>query len=161
VIRSFRRRPQRRARLRDRPQLLREAVVRPTKCSTRVGSPLSWYIVRGILLVGRRRAGTEVRDWYLSLRPQDAAFADHHIELLAERGVLLGEPYTRHLDGKLRELRFHIGHASQRITYYIATGRRIILLTVFQKTRQQERREIARAKRAMETCIADGHTAEE
>lgn len=75
--------------------------------------------------------------------------------------MLLDEPCTRHLDGKLRELRFHIGHASQRITYYIATGRRIILLTVFQKTRQQERREIARAKRAMETCIADGHTAEE
>lgn len=73
----------------------------------------------------------EVRDWYLSLLPREAAYADRYIELLAELGVLLDEPYTRQLDGKLRELRFHVGRTNQRITYYIATGRRIILLTVF------------------------------
>jgi hypothetical protein len=48
-----------------------------------------------------------------------------------------------------------------RITYYIASGRRIILLTVFRKTQRQERAEIARAERAMKRCIAEGHTAEE
>ncbi|WP_199754927.1 type II toxin-antitoxin system RelE/ParE family toxin [Amycolatopsis sp. WAC 04197] len=31
-------------------------------------------------------------------------------DLLAEQGPLLGEPYTRQLDGKLRELRFHLAH---------------------------------------------------
>jgi hypothetical protein len=62
---------------------------------------------------------------------------------------------------KLRELRFYIGREQHRITYYMAAGRRIILLTVFRKTRGRERREIDRAERAMERCIAEGHTAEE
>jgi hypothetical protein len=57
--------------------------------------------------------------------------------------------------GKLRELRFHVGREHVRITYFIAPGRRIILLTVFRKTRQRERAEIDRAWRAMQTCITD------
>jgi hypothetical protein len=40
------------------------------------------------------------------------ATAAFYVDLLAERGSLLGEPYTRQLDGKLRELRFHPGAAS-------------------------------------------------
>ena len=42
-------------------------------------------------------------------------------------GVLLDEPYTRQLDGKLRELRFHLEGQRVRVTYWIAPGRRIIL----------------------------------
>lgn len=41
------------------------------------------------------------------------------------------------------------------------TRRRIILLTVFEKTKRQERRQIERARRAMERCIDEGHTAED
>ena len=48
-----------------------------------------------------------------------------------------------------------------RITYYIASGRRIVLLTVFVKTQRQERREIDRAEKAMKRCVAEGHTVEE
>ena len=33
---------------------------------------------------------------------------DFYIELLRQEGALLGEPYTRQLDGKLRELRFSL-----------------------------------------------------
>jgi hypothetical protein len=40
---------------------------------------------------------------------------------------LLGEPYTRQLDGKLRELRFHLDRRAVRVTYWIASGRRIVL----------------------------------
>jgi transcriptional regulator with XRE-family HTH domain len=47
----------------------------------------------------------------------------------------LGEPCTKQLDGKLRELRFHLDEFAVRITYWIATGCRIVLLTVFHKTR--------------------------
>lgn len=60
-----------------------------------------------------------------------------------------------------RELRFYIGRQRMRISYYITTGRRIILLTVFSKTQRRERAEIERAERAMERCIEEGHTAEE
>lgn len=68
---------------------------------------------------------------------------------------------TRQLRGKLRELRFHMDRERQRITYYIATGRRIILLTTFRKSQRQETAEIDRAERAMERCIREGHAAEE
>jgi hypothetical protein len=63
--------------------------------------------------------------------------------------------------GKLRELRFYVGRDRTRITYYIATGRRIILLTVFRKTKRREAAEIDRAQRVMRLCISEGHAAEE
>ncbi|NKZ06060.1 type II toxin-antitoxin system RelE/ParE family toxin [Actinomadura latina] len=83
--------------------------------------------------------------------------------LVAERAgtVLLDEPYTRQLDGKLRELRFHLQRGQVRITYWIAPGRRIILLTVFRKQQMREQRELARARRAMQRCIAERHAVDE
>jgi hypothetical protein len=39
-------------------------------------------------------------------RSGDPAIAGRHIDLLEREGVHLGEPYTRQLRGKLRELRF-------------------------------------------------------
>jgi hypothetical protein len=48
-----------------------------------------------------------------------------------------------------------------RISYWIASGRRIIALTVFAKTRMRETAEIARAAAAMAHCQQEGHTAEE
>src|SRR6266540_7266983 len=50
----------------------------------------------------------EVREWLEQLPTVQFATAAFHIDLLAEEGVLLREPYTRQLDGKLRELRFHL-----------------------------------------------------
>lgn len=99
--------------------------------------------------------------WCAGLTLADSAAVDRDIDLLAERGPLLDQPYTRQLSGKLRELRFHLGRAQMRVTYDIATGRRIILLTVFRKTGRRETAEIARAERAMQRCIPEGHTAEE
>ena len=103
------------------------------------------------------------RIWIRTLPDDEFGRAEFYIDLLAERGVHLDEPYTRHLGGKLRELRFYLGAVGQavRIAYYIASGRRIILLTVFSKQRRRERAEIARAERAMKRCLAEGHTAEE
>lgn len=65
---------------------------------------------------------SEVREWLEGLPTERFATAAFYIDLLAERGPLLGEPYTRQLDGKLRELRFHIDRRSMRVTYWIATG---------------------------------------
>jgi hypothetical protein len=97
----------------------------------------------------------------LSLTDDDFGHVERYIDLLADEGVHLGEPFTRQLRGKLRELRLHLGRRQVRITYYIASGRRIVLLTVFATTRQQERTEIDRAWRVMQTCIIEGHTAED
>lgn len=101
----------------------------------------------------------EVRDWLERLPNTRFATAAFYIDLLADEGPLLSEPYTRQLDGKLRELRFHLVRQSVRITYWIAPGRRIVLLTVFAKTR--EAREIERAKRALAKCITDEHTVDD
>lgn len=103
----------------------------------------------------------EVDDWFDALKQDDQETAVFYVDLLAEYGVLLGEPYTRQLDGKLRELRFHIDRESVRITYWIAAGRRIVLLTVFRKQRMREDAEVDRARRAMQRCIAESHTADE
>ncbi|MGH3974404.1 MAG: type II toxin-antitoxin system RelE/ParE family toxin [Pseudonocardiaceae bacterium] len=104
---------------------------------------------------------SDVREWVEGLSTEQFATAAFYIDLLAERGPLLGEPYTRQLDGKLRELRFHIDWRSVRVTYWIATGRRIVLLTVFAKSRMREHREIERARRALARCITEEHMAEE
>ena len=103
----------------------------------------------------------EVRDWLEELDDQRWAQAMFHLDLLEERGVLLGEPYTRQLSGKLRELRFYCGGERIRISYWIASGRRIIALTVFAKTKMRETAEIARAAAAMARCQAEVHTPDE
>ena len=103
----------------------------------------------------------EVRRWLESLNDEEFGHVAFYIDLLEEHGVHLGEPYTRQLQGKLRELRFYLGQDRARVSYYIAGGRRIILLTVFRKTKQREPAEIKRAQVAMKRCIAEGHTVEE
>jgi hypothetical protein len=103
----------------------------------------------------------EVRDWLEQLSTAEFATAAFHVDLLAEQGPLLGQPYTRQLDGKLRELRFHSAGRAVRVTYWIAAGRRIVLLTVFVKTRMRENHEIARARRALARCRAEEHQVEE
>ncbi len=103
----------------------------------------------------------EVRDWLEELPPDMFANAAFYVELLADNGPLLGEPYTRQLDGKLCELRFYLDGSAVRLTYWIAPGRRIVMLTVFAKTRMRERAQVERARRAFNRCVTQRHTAEE
>lgn len=85
-------------------------------------------------------SGARVRkaQWLLGLTDEEFGHVAFHIDLLQEEGVHLDEPYMRQLRGKLRELRFHLGRDRPRISYYIASGRRIVLLTVFRKTKMRE-----------------------
>ena len=78
----------------------------------------------------------EVRSWLAQLSNRDFGRVDFLVGLLAERAGDLGQPYTRHLGGKVRELRFHLLRQQTRVTYWLAPGRRVILLTVFHKTRR-------------------------
>lgn len=105
----------------------------------------------------------EIVEWLDRLPDDQFGRVEFYIDLLADRGVELAEPYTRQLHGKLRELRFYLGSQGDavRITYYIASRRRIVLLTVFRKQQRRERAEIDRAVRAMEMCIAEGHDVED
>jgi hypothetical protein len=50
----------------------------------------------------------EVRFWLAGLSDRDFGRVDFLVGLLAEQAETLAEPYTRHLGGKVRELRFHL-----------------------------------------------------
>jgi hypothetical protein len=92
----------------------------------------------------------EVWTWFEALDEPSQKRVKRRVDRLAEEGPLLGEPLTRQLDGKLRELRFDLFERSMRITYWITPDRTIRLLTVFTKTRRRERREVERARRAFD-----------
>lgn len=49
------------------------------------------------------------------------------------------------------------GGQRARISYWIAPGRRIIMLTVFTKTKMRETAEIERAAEAMARCQCEDH----
>jgi phage-related protein len=104
---------------------------------------------------GRDRARGEVRSWLARLSNRDFGRVDFLVGLPAEHAEDLGEPYTRHLGGKVRELRFHLLRQQPRVTYRLAPGRRVILLTVFYKTRSAETREVVRALGAQKICEAE------
>jgi len=115
----------------------------------------------GAMSWGEVEVEPEVSDWYRSLNDNEKGRVDFHIDRLEQEGPLLDEPHTKQLDGKLRELRFYLGSRAMRVTYWIAPGRRIILLTVFAKTKRNERRQVERARKALERCMSEDHTTEE
>ncbi|OGP81643.1 MAG: hypothetical protein A2Z08_00215 [Deltaproteobacteria bacterium RBG_16_54_11] len=76
------------------------------------------------------------------------------IDLLAAYGVLLKEPYTRQIKGKIRELRIKDNLGQVRVLYFTFTGRRIVLLHGFlKKTDKTPGREIALAEKRMKDFI--------
>jgi hypothetical protein len=103
----------------------------------------------------------EIAKWLEGLPAAQFAHAAFYIDLLADQGPLLDRPYTKQLDRKLRELRFYLERQAVRITYWIASDKRIILLTVFHKTRMRDEREVARARRALARCVDEAHDVEE
>jgi hypothetical protein len=102
----------------------------------------------------------EVRQWLDSLSDHDYGRAEFYADLLADNAETLGEPYSRHLGGKVRELRFHLQRQQVRITYWLAPGRRVILLTKFYKTQRSETAEVQRAFIAQMGCEASHRHAE-
>jgi phage-related protein len=113
--------------------------------------------MHGTTVRGRDRARSPV---LAGLSDRDFGRVDFLVGL-AEHAEDLGEPYTRHLGGKVRELRFHLLRQQPRVTYWLAPGRRVILLTVFRKTRSAETAEVARALHAQMICETEHSRARE
>lgn len=105
----------------------------------------------------------EVRLWLSTLPDRDYLTVEHAADRLLDAPTTLGEPYSRHLGGGVRELRFFLGRdgGAIRVTYWLAPERRIVLLTVFRKTKMRETAEVERAKRAQKTCEAEHEAAHE
>ncbi|GAA4384592.1 hypothetical protein GCM10023152_35100 [Agromyces bauzanensis] len=77
------------------------------------------------------------------------------IDRLAILGSTARMPFSRSLGEGLFELRFTLGRTARRVTYRFTRDGRIILLTTFRKHRDNERQEVARAKRAADACAVD------
>lgn len=75
----------------------------------------------------------EVRDFLESPTPTPYGQAEASFDLLLEAPTTLGEPHAKHLGDGLRELRLRIHPNDWRMTYWPASGRRIVLLAVFRK----------------------------
>ncbi|MET7483240.1 type II toxin-antitoxin system RelE/ParE family toxin [Streptomyces sp. NPDC005538] len=102
----------------------------------------------------------EVRQWLELLSSRHYDKAERAADMLAAQPTTLGEPFSRHLGGKVRELRFSMDGSAVRVTYWLAPERRIVLLTVFRKTRQREEAEVERAQQAQKVCEAEHGAAE-
>jgi len=99
----------------------------------------------------------EVRDWLDSLSNSDFKRVDEVCGLLAQRGTKLGGPWSDHLEGAVWELRIRLRDVAARVTFWCTPDGKIVLLTVFRKTRQHDPRQIDRAVRAQKLCENDHH----
>ena len=94
----------------------------------------------------------EIVEWMSSLDDTDWNRTVVAIDRLAGLGSTARMPFSRALGDGLFELRFSLGPTARRITYRFTTDDRIILLTTFRKQRNNERAEIARARKIAEEC---------
>ncbi|MFE1048226.1 type II toxin-antitoxin system RelE/ParE family toxin [Streptomyces olivaceus] len=103
-------------------------------------------------------AEPEVRDWLELLPFRLYRRVEDKRDRLLDEPTTLGGPYSRHLGGKLRELRFELDGEAVRIPYWLAPGQRIVLLSVFRKTRMREAAEVERAHQVQKVCETEhGH----
>jgi len=100
------------------------------------------------------RGNEPVVDFVGSLPIEAQAKILRLIDLLANYGVLLKEPYTKQIKCKLRELRISSSSGEVRILYFAFANRRLVLLHGFvKKTRKTPRREIDIAERRLNDFI--------
>lgn len=80
----------------------------------------------------------------LSQKEQVKIFS--YLELLKQRRGYLDEPYSRHIKGKIRELKIEFFRNHHRIFYFVFTDKKIILLHAFlKKTTKTPKQEIIKA----------------
>jgi len=98
----------------------------------------------------------EVVSWLNNLAPPEFDQAEAAIERLRRSGHRMGMPLSRPLGRGLFELRFRCEGVARRVTFWYADWQPglIVLLTTFRKQRHNERREVQRARSALEHCRA-------
>jgi hypothetical protein len=102
----------------------------------------------------------EVDEWVVSLEGSDFVQTAAILDRLSERGNEMRMPQSRSLGSGLFELRYFCAGLARRITYWFGPDRRVVLLTTFHKQRNNERREVERARAAMVRCMSE-HMKEE
>lgn len=99
-------------------------------------------------MIWRLELSYEVQQWYLNLSEEGIVEAEVALDRLQSRGNLLRMPHSRALSSGLFELRFMCENKATRITYVFDVHRQIITLTQFVKQKNNEQKEIIRARKA-------------
>lgn len=101
------------------------------------------------VLFYEKEDGTEpAKEFLLSLTPKLRAKMLRTIDLLADNGVQLREPYSKALEDGIFELRAKVGSDISRVLYFFVIGKKIILTNGFvKKTAKTPTEEKERAKR--------------
>ncbi|MDD2972835.1 MAG: type II toxin-antitoxin system RelE/ParE family toxin [Lachnospiraceae bacterium] len=96
-----------------------------------------------------RENGTiPAEEFLLSLNVKMRAKLVGIMKILQEKGNLLREPYSKHLEEGIFELRGKVGNDISRVLYFFYHDGKIIVLSGFlKKTQKTPRSEIIRAKR--------------
>jgi hypothetical protein len=94
----------------------------------------------------------EVVAWFDELDDPAWRRATLVVDRLSHLGSDARMPLSKALGDGLFELRFTLGSTSRRITYRFTKDGRIILLTTFRKQRNNERSEVARARKVASDC---------
>ncbi|MEA2113582.1 MAG: type II toxin-antitoxin system RelE/ParE family toxin [Patescibacteria group bacterium] len=88
-----------------------------------------------------------VLEYINKLQTKDKTKILKYIEFLRENKGVLDEPYSRHIKGKIRELRVDFSKNRYRIFYFTFIKKKIILLHAFlKKTKKTPIFEIKRAE---------------
>lgn len=87
-----------------------------------------------------------VREYIDALEQKSQMKVLKYIVYLREHGGHIDEPYSRHIEGKIRELRVDFANNRHRIFYFAFVNRNIIFLSAFlKKTEKTPRKEIEKA----------------
>ena len=88
------------------------------------------------------------KDFILKLPPKMRAKVLRTIDMLETNGTNLREPYSKHLNDGIFELRVQIGSDLSRVLYFFMVGKKAILTHGFiKKTQKTPPPEIDRAKK--------------
>jgi len=80
-----------------------------------------------------RRGSSPVYDYIKKLNLKQRSKIYKYIEFLRDREGYLDEPYSRHVAGKIRELRVDFSNNHYRILYFSFINKNIIILHAFLK----------------------------
>jgi len=93
-----------------------------------------------------RTGKSKVREMMDSLEPKIKEKSWKYMDFLAANEAYLEEPYSRHVKGKIRELRVDFAHNFFRIFYFCLIGKKIVILhAYFKKSNKAPKKEINRA----------------
>lgn len=96
----------------------------------------------------RENGDCPVKEFLLALDKKMRAKLLVELDLLEENGPQLREPYSKHLEDGIFELRAKQGSDITRVLYFFFVGKKIILTNGFtKKTQKTPRTEIATAKK--------------